>query len=152
LGSSHLAKKPHTHALVAQFSCTLGAKQPSPLAIPNQNNASKHKLESLYLAKVAAQDRLLFANLDWSVPNTPTLMASPLERYLIIMANKCETGAIEDLHVQMISPMIHAAKTAAAKEDNPTWWQVVNGPYMLTTTGKPRRLKLRPSKESNPYR
>jgi hypothetical protein len=71
----------------------------------------------------------MFANLDWSVPNTPTLLASPLERYLIIMANKCDTGAIEDLHVQMISPMILAAKTAATKEDNPTWWQAMNGPY-----------------------
>jgi hypothetical protein len=129
LYSSHLSKKPRTHALVAQFTCTLGAKQPSPLAIPTQHNASRRKLESLYLAKVTAQDRLLFANLDWSVPNTPTLLASPLERYLIIMASKCDTGAIEDLHVQMISPMILAAKTAATKEDNPTWWQAMNGPY-----------------------
>ena len=129
LGPSHLAKKPRTHALVTQFSCTLGAKQLSPLAIPNHINLSKHKLESLYLAKVTSQDCLLFANLDWSVPNTPTLLASPLERYLIILANKCNTGAIEDLHVQMISPLILAAKTAASKEDNPTWWQAMNSPY-----------------------
>jgi len=123
-GPSHLAKKPRTHALVTQFPCTLGAKQPSPLAIPrqHQHNASRCTLESLYLAKVTAQDRLLFSNLDWSVPNTPTLLASPLERYLIIMANKCDTGAIENLHIQILSPMILAAKTAATKEDNPTWW------------------------------
>jgi len=129
LGPSHLAKKPRTHALVAQFPCTLGTKQPSPLVIPYQNNASRCKLESLYLAKVTAQDQLLFANLNWSVPNTPTLLASPLERYLIIMTNKCDIGAIEDLHVQMISPMILAAKTTATKEDNPTWWQAMNGTY-----------------------
>jgi hypothetical protein len=128
-GPSHLAKKPRTHALVTQFPCTLGAKQPSPLAIPHQHNASRRTLESLYLAKVTAQDRLLFANLDWSVPNTPTLLASPLECHLIIMANKCDTGAIEDLHVQILSPMILAAKTAATKEDNPTWWQAMNGSY-----------------------
>jgi hypothetical protein len=140
LDSSHLAKIPCTHALVAQFSCTLGTvaqfsctlgtKQPSPLAISNHSNASKRKLESLYLAKVTtAQDRLLFANLDWSVPNTPTLLASPLDRYLCILADKCGTGNIEDLHVQMLSPLILAAKTAASKEDNPTWWQAMNGPY-----------------------
>ena len=64
LGLSHLAKKPHTHVLVTQFSCTLGAKQPSPLGIPNHINLSKRKLESLYLAKVTFQDHLLFANLD----------------------------------------------------------------------------------------
>ena len=56
LYSSHLSKKPRTHALVAQFTCTLGAKQPSPLAIPTQHNASRRKLESLYLTKVTAQD------------------------------------------------------------------------------------------------
>jgi hypothetical protein len=129
LDSSHLPKIPRTHALVAQFSCTLGAKQPSPLAISNNSNAPKRKLQALYLAKVTAQDRLLFANLDWSVPNTPTLLASPLDRYLCILADKCGTGNIEDLHVQMLSPLILAAKTAASKEDNPTWWQAMNGPY-----------------------
>jgi hypothetical protein len=115
LGPSHLAKQPCTHALVTQFSCTLGAKQPSPLAIPNHINLSKRKLESFYLAKVTSQDCLMFANLDWSVPTTPTLLASPLECYLIILANKCNTGAIKDFHVQMISPLILAAKTAASK-------------------------------------
>jgi hypothetical protein len=85
------------------------------LAISNHSNASKRKLESLYLAKVTTQDRLLFANLDWSFPNTPTLLASPLDRYLCILADKCGTGNIEDLHVQMLSPLILAAKTAASK-------------------------------------
>jgi hypothetical protein len=99
------------------------------LAIPNHSNPSKRKLESLYLAKVTAQDRLLFANLDWSVPSTPSLIASPLDRYLCILADKCGTGNIEDLHVQTLSPLILAAKTAASKEDNPTWWQAMNGPY-----------------------
>jgi hypothetical protein len=79
--------------------------------------------------KVIAQDRLLFANSDWSIPDTPTLIASPLERYLNIMANSCHTGATKDLHVHLVLPLILAAKTAATKEDNPTWWQAMNGPY-----------------------
>ena len=45
------------------------------------------------------------------------------------MADKCGTGNIEDLYVQTLSPLILAAKTAASKEDNPTWWQAMNGPY-----------------------
>ena len=45
------------------------------------------------------------------------------------MANSCHAGAIEDLHVHLILPLILAAKTAATKEDNPTWWQTMNGPY-----------------------
>jgi hypothetical protein len=44
------------------------------------------------------------------------------------MANSCHS-AIEDLHVHLISPLILAAKTVATKEDNPTWWQAMNGPY-----------------------
>ena len=80
------------------------------MAILTNSNASKRKLESLFLAKVHAQDQLLFANLDWSIPNTLTLVASPLERYLIILVDKCDTGAIEDLLVQMILPLIVVAK------------------------------------------
>ncbi len=129
LGLSPLAKRPRTHDLVAQFSCTFGTQQPSPLAIPKHNNASKCKLESFYLAKVTTQDQFRFANLDWSVPNTPTLLASPLDCYLCILADKCGTGKIKDLHVQILSPLILAAKTAASKEDNPSWWQAMNGPY-----------------------
>ena len=116
------------HALVSQFSCSLGTKQPFPLAVPATFNASKHKRESCYLSKVIAQDQLLFANLDWSIP-APTLISSPLEHYLNILANSCHTGAIEDLHVHLISPLILAAMTATTKEDNSTWWQAMNGPY-----------------------
>jgi hypothetical protein len=45
------------------------------------------------------------------------------------LADKCGTGNIEDLLVQMLLPLILAAKTATSKEDNPTWWQDMNGPY-----------------------
>ncbi len=91
--------------------------------------ASKCKLESFYLAKVTSQDQLLFANLDWSIPDTPSLLSSPLERHLSVMANSCGTGTLQDLHLHTISPLILAAKTAATKEDNPNWWQAMNGPY-----------------------
>jgi hypothetical protein len=90
---------------------------------------------------VTAQDRLLFFNLDLSVSNTPTLLASSLDRYLRILADKCGTRNIEDLYVQMLPPVILAAKTVASKEDNPTWWQAMNGHY--ASTGKPLKLKLR---------
>ncbi len=99
------------------------------MAKTTHSNTSRCELGSLYLSKVTAQDQRHFANLDWSIPNTPTLLASPLERYLIIMANKCDTSSIKDLHVQMILPMILATKTMSTKEDNPTWWQAMNGPY-----------------------
>ena len=70
LGPSHLAKKPHTHALVTQFSYTLGAKQPSPLAIPNYINLSKRKLESLYLLR-------LLLKIDFCLPTWIGLFQTP---------------------------------------------------------------------------
>jgi hypothetical protein len=44
------------HALVSQFSCSLGTKQPSPLDILAKVQCIQIKLESLYLSKVIAQD------------------------------------------------------------------------------------------------
>jgi hypothetical protein len=43
--------------------------------------------------------------------------------------DKCDTGTIENLHVQSKLPLILAAKTMATKDNNPTWWQAMNGPY-----------------------
>jgi hypothetical protein len=78
LRPSLLNKRPGTHALTAQYQCSFGSKQPSPLAILDNSQASKHKLESLYLAKVTSQDRLLFTNIDWSIPDTPSFLSSSL--------------------------------------------------------------------------
>jgi hypothetical protein len=129
LRPSLLNKRPCTHALTAQYQCSFGSKQPSPLAILDNSQASKRKLDSLYLAKVTSQDRFLFANLDWSIPDTPSLLLSHLEPYLSVLASTCGTGTLQDLHLHTISPLILAAKTSATKEDNPNWWQAMNGPY-----------------------
>jgi hypothetical protein len=129
LGLSPLTKRPCTHALTTQYQCFFGSKQPSPLATSTIIQAPKCTLESIYLSKVTAQDQMLFANLDWSIPNTPSLLSSHLEHYLSVSANTCGTGTLQDLQLHTISPLILAAKTAATKEDNPTWWQAMNGPY-----------------------
>jgi hypothetical protein len=112
------------------------------LAILDTSQASKHKLESLYLAKVTSHDRLLFANLDWSIPDTLSLLSIPLERYLSVLANSCGTGTLQDLHLHTISPLILAFFTAATKEDNSNWWQAMNGPY-AKESGRLPRLRLR---------
>jgi hypothetical protein len=128
LKSSLLMENQCTHALITQYQCSFGSKQPSPLAIVDTSQASKRKLESFYLAKVTSQDRLLFANLDWSIPDTPSLFSSPLEGYPSVLANSCGTGTLQDFILHIISPLILAAKTASTKEDNPNWWQAMNGP------------------------
>jgi hypothetical protein len=79
---------------MAQYQCSFGSKQPSPLAISANIQASKRTLESLYLTKVTSQDRMLFANLDWSIPDTTSLLSSRLECYLSVLANTCGTGTL----------------------------------------------------------
>ncbi len=78
LRPSLLNKRPCTHALTVQYQYSFGSKHSSLLAILDNSQASKHKLESLYLAKVTFQDRLLFTNLDWSIPDTPSLLSNCL--------------------------------------------------------------------------
>jgi hypothetical protein len=129
LSPSHLTKKPCTHALMTQYQCSFGSKQPSPLATSTNIQAPKCTLESIYLSKVTTQEQMLFANLDWSIPNTPSLLSSHLECYLSVSANTCGTGTLQDLQLHTISPLILAAKTATTKVGNPTWWQAMNGPY-----------------------
>ena len=79
--------------------------------------------------KVLTNDHMFFANLNWSVPDTPSLLSSSLERYLDIMATNCGDGSLQDLQILLAHPLILAAESAASKEDNPTWWQAMNGPY-----------------------
>jgi hypothetical protein len=110
--------------------CTFGPKQPSSLPVAQHSDQHKqHQLKSCYLAKVSSNNCIFFANLDWAVPDTPSLLASLIERYLSIPPCDCGTGTLQDFQIDTLSPWILAAKTAAMKEDNPTWWQVMNDPY-----------------------
>jgi len=63
---------------------------------------------------------MFFANLNWAVPNTPSLLSSSIERYLDIMSNNCGVGSLHDLKILQVHPIMLAAKSAAGKEDNPT--------------------------------
>jgi hypothetical protein len=114
LGCSSLAKKPCTHAFVAQYLCAFGSKQPSPLSITG--HTSQGKLESYQLSKGAKQDLILFANLNRSIPNTPSLLSSRLECYLSVLANNCGTGSLQDFHIYSISTLILTAKTTSTRQ------------------------------------
>ncbi len=59
---------------------------------------------------------LLIANLNWSIPNTPSLLSSPLECNLSVLANNCGTDSVQDLHIYTIPPLILAAKTASTRQ------------------------------------
>ncbi len=118
---------PRTQAVYAQYTCTLGPKQPSTLSMAR--STATHGTKRKYVDEVLSNEQMFFANLDWAVPDTSSLLLSSIERYLDIMGNDCGTGSLQDLQIHQVHPMILAAKSAASKEDNPTWWQAMNGPY-----------------------
>jgi len=67
--------------------------------------------------------------MNWEVPSVEALMASGLHRFIGLAATKCGySGTVEELLVEWVHPFLLKAKAAASKEDNPNWWQAMNGP------------------------
>ena len=68
--------------------------------------------------------------MDWEVPTVEALLRSPISKFIgLSMAKIGYTGSLEDLVCTWIHPLMLQAKAAALKEDNPTWWQAMNGPF-----------------------
>ena len=100
-----------------QYACTLGTKQPSTLA--------RHSK----IDKVLHNDQLFFANLNWEA-DAPSLLTSEIGQYIGgIEVGDSSSGSLQSVYINQAHPLILAAKSAASKEDNPTWWQAMNGPY-----------------------
>jgi hypothetical protein len=74
-------------------------------------------------------EQLFFANLDWEHQGLPSLLSSEIKDYIEIMDDYGSSGHLQGIYMNQVHPMILAAKSAASKDDNPTWWQAMNGPY-----------------------
>jgi hypothetical protein len=58
------------------------------------------------------------------------IMGSPLAKYITFAANDCGySGSAKDLIVNWVHPLFLKAKSAASREDNPTWWEAMSGPF-----------------------
>lgn len=68
---------------------------------------------------------------DDSVTITPEdILNSSLAQFIELAANDCGyKGSTKDLICNWIHPLFLKAKSAASKEDNPNWWQAMNGPF-----------------------
>lgn len=72
----------------------------------------------------------MLSMMDWSVPSIRELFDSGLGRFIGFAAKECGySGSVKDLLVNWIHPMLLQAKSAASKEDNPNWFQAMNGPF-----------------------
>ena len=58
------------------------------------------------------------------------LMNSSLAPFIELAANDCGyEGSVKELICNWVHPLFLKAKSAASKEDNPNWWQAMNGPF-----------------------
>ena len=116
-----------------QYACTLGSKQPSTLARIQTKmqdvEAMSQDLNNKYGNFDLPLEQLFFANLDWEHQGLPSLLSSEIKDYIEIMDDYSSSGHLQGIYMNQVHPMILAAKSAASKDDNPTWWQAMNGPY-----------------------
>ena len=72
------------------------------------------------------------STMDWDtlLPSVEDILASPLSRFITFAANSCGyKGSAQELMVNWVHPFFLKAKSAASKEDNPTWWEAMKGPF-----------------------
>ena len=59
-------------------------------------------------------------------------MKCPLSKFIHFAAMDCGyKGTRRNLVVNWIHPLFLKAKSEASKEDNPNWWQAMNGPFKV---------------------
>ncbi len=64
------------------------------------------------------------------LPTIEDILGSPLASFITFAANKCGySGTAKDLIVNWVHPLFLKAKAKASKQDNPNWFQAMNGPF-----------------------
>ena len=65
-----------------------------------------------------------------NVPTVAELMNSPLAKFIHLAANDCGySGSKKEIIYSWVHHLFLKAKSAASKEDNPTWKEGMNGPF-----------------------
>jgi hypothetical protein len=68
--------------------------------------------------------------MDWECPTVDELLGSSFSRFVHWAATDCGyTGTVESMVTSWLHPLMLHAKSSASKDDNPTWWQAMNGPF-----------------------
>ena len=110
-----------------QFACTLGTKSVPPLASRMSRKRMKYKQR---MARRKEIGDMALNTMEMNVPTVEALMNSPLAKFIHLAANDCGyRGSKTDIICRWVHPLFLKAKSAASKEDNPTWKEATNGPF-----------------------
>lgn len=95
-----------------------------------QRISRKRSAYTKRLIKKRRQADELMLSAEIEVPSVEALMACPLSKFIQFAANDCGyTGTRYDLIANWVHPLFLKAKSESSKEDNPNWWQAMNGPF-----------------------
>ena len=73
---------------------------------------------------------MLMNSMSYDVPSVEEIMKSTLDKFITFSANDCGCSrSAKDLIVNRVHPLFLKAKAAVRKEDNPTWWEAIHGPF-----------------------
>ena len=63
-------------------------------------------------------------------PKIGEVLNIPLDTFIVFSNNYCGcSGSTQYIMVNWVHPFFLKAVSAAIKEDNPNWWQAINGPF-----------------------
>ena len=103
----------------------------------NTTPFKKQELEAKYLHKVSIMTKCSLQILvgpyqtvqafGQALINVTWLLVLIFTTDIIILI--APNGYHQDMYIHQAHPMILGATSAASKEDSPTWWQAMNGPY-----------------------
>jgi len=58
------------------------------------------------------------------------ILKSPLSKFIHLAANECGyEGTVQELVCNWVHPLFLKARSEASQQDNPNWWQAMNGPF-----------------------
>ena len=68
--------------------------------------------------------------MEWDFLSVSVLLKSSIAKFIQFSGTDCGySGTVESLVCKWIHPLMLHAKAEASKEDNPNWWQAMNGTF-----------------------
>ena len=147
-----------SHAEKSQFACSLSGKRSPQASLQARRKRTRRQRQrelrelgdqqllraqlvpdtfwtptQLFRNYIAAEDNSTAAEIppsDSAAPSIEDILRSPLGKFIKFAAQENEyDGTTRDLIVKWVHPLFLKAKSAASKEDNPNFWQAMNGPF-----------------------
>lgn len=112
---------------------SLCADMPTPAFNLSRRLSSTYHKPKQRLARLKRKgDELLRQDVSLSGDNITAedIIKSPLSKFIHLAANECGYGGtVQELVCDWVHPLFLKAKSEASSQDNPNWWQAMNGPF-----------------------